>query len=187
MAQRALANPKRGSRRRNTTWKRLPWVRTAAWAAWFKMRRKWALPLADRLERETPALSSWPGANAGPGGQLRRRVESRGGNAHLGDDLVGGIDADAGHLGQAFDGLLMVVQAFGQQAMNLGDLAIQKIEPFQMASQHVPVYKSGLAGERVAELFRAALQAGVAQGGQFDRIALAGRQGAQDALPAGSP
>jgi hypothetical protein len=51
---------------------------TAAWAAWFSTRRRYLLPLAERLLWFSSALSSLSGTGSHPRGQLCRRGKRAG-------------------------------------------------------------------------------------------------------------
>jgi hypothetical protein len=74
----------------------------------------------------------FPGTGSHPRGQLRRRGERAGLLAHFRDDLLRRIHSQTRHFRQPHHRLLMRLHGLRDQAVELGDLGIDQLQPLQL-------------------------------------------------------
>lgn len=67
-------------------------------------------------------------AQAGPGGEVRRRGERLGIHSHFGDELLRRVRAEAGDFGQPDYGILVLPQRRGVERLHLLDQQIDKLD-----------------------------------------------------------
>jgi hypothetical protein len=106
------------------------------------------------------------GADAGPTGETVRRRERWGGGTDFGHDLTGRFQAEAGHFGQAQDGVAMGVHGLGGELLPLFDVAVEQGEALEKQSEQLLVERRDASVESLLELVAAAAQAAIAEFGQ---------------------